>query len=240
MKSVEQQIKSKPPLSSKPASSSSSSSSSSTFDEITTIQLLELVDDVCETLSSVHHLTIKALRLLAAASTNQTFRLITQCAVRPKHRTIIEVALLLRTSVLAGIQIVLAGECVASNCTGCYRRRTQSSSSHTNCSSSFNIRHDPLYDRATSMRHVVEDLVQLPIFFWPTQALVMVRRYHPILRIKFRSIIEGPLHKLSECWLDKKDEEVEGTGTTNSQSTTTSTILFCKPCGTNWTGRLDG
>mmetsp|Transcript_11300 Transcript_11300/g.26867 ORF Transcript_11300/g.26867 Transcript_11300/m.26867 type:complete len:138 (+) Transcript_11300:1099-1512(+) len=117
LKSIEQQIKSQQSSSSEIASSSSSSSLS-TNDQITTIQLLELVDDVCETLSSAHHLTIKALRLLVAASTNQTFRLITQCEIRPKYRTIIEVALLLRTSVVAGIQIVLAGECVASNCTG--------------------------------------------------------------------------------------------------------------------------
>ena len=239
LEGVEQQIKSQASSSSTRAlpesSSASSSPSSSKNDQITTIQLQELVDDVCETLSSVHHLTIKALRLLVVTSTNQTFQLISQCAaIRPKHRTIIEVALLLRTAVLAGMQIVLAGECVASNCTGCYRRRPQSSSSEKDCISSFNICHDPLYDRATSMRHVVEDLVQLPIFFWPPQALVMVQRYHRVLRVKFRSVLEAQLHKLSECWHDEREDEDETT-----YSTKTSMIL-CKPCGIYWTGRLEG
>jgi hypothetical protein len=237
---TEQRLKSQSSSSPRRRRKKSSPPTTGDSEEITTIELQELVDDACETLSSVHHLTVKALRLLAAVSVNQTYKLITRCAI-PERRNVLEVSLLLRTSILAGIQIVLAGECVASNCTGCYRQQQNRVSAKTTPndksmttfgingkSITFNVSHDPLYDRSTPMRHVVEDLVQLSISFWPSQALFMVQRYQFILRAKFRSILQGPLQILSQCW----DEPT---------TPTRNTLMFCRECGTTyWTGRIEG
>lgn len=188
-----------------------SSSSSSSDNVLVTMEgLKELINDACDTLSPTHHLTIKALRLLVTASTTQAYILIKRCTF-PQKRNILRVAALLRTSVLAGMQLVLAGECVAARCTGCYRPNVGDTSSCV-C-----IHHTPLYDRATPMRHIVEDLVQLPLSFWPSEALFMAHRYHPILQAKFKILLEEPLEKLSQAW----------------------DTFACLECGIYWTGKLD-
>lgn len=158
----------------------------------------ELVLDCMDELSSTHHLTVKALRLLVMSSMAQAYVSIKQNVVRHlPNRLDPRVASFMRMSVVAGIQLVLACECVAASCTGCYLSHNNNASSSKKVSSCFNgnvmsdlfftVRHSPHYDRATALRHVIEDLMQLPLFLWPPMSIELILRYLPFLRIKFKT-----------------------------------------------------
>ena len=39
------------------------------------------------------------------------------------------------------------------------------------------------------MRHVCENILQLPIYMWPSNGLEMAYRYLPTLKVKFKNIL---------------------------------------------------
>ena len=157
---------------------------------VTTLQ--EMVRDCITSLSSTHYLTIKALRILVKVATSNAYVHIKKLMVRALSLDDPNVHSLLRSSVVAGFQLILACECVAANCTGCYLSDTWAEDdkedndpmTKRNLSGVFQIHHEPNYDRATPMRHMCETLLQLPVFWWPPIALTMVQRYMPILQAK--------------------------------------------------------
>jgi hypothetical protein len=163
--------------------------------------LQELVQECQESLSPTHHLTVKALRLLISLATSHAYVQIKRLIVRglpmmkdPRVHSIF------RTSVDAGFQLVLACECVAAGCVGCYRDGGVP-------------RHEPNYDRATPMRHICDNLLQLPVSWWPPLAVTMATRYLPIFKAKFQTL-EDIERRLVRYWETKE--------------------ATCHECGTHW------
>jgi hypothetical protein len=74
-------------------------------------------------------------------------------------------------------------------------------------------RHEPNYDRATPMRHICDNILQLPVSWWPPLAVTMTTRYLPILKAKFQTL-EAIERRLVRYW-----ETQEAT---------------CLECGTYW------
>jgi hypothetical protein len=106
--------------------------------------LPDLIQECIDELSSTHYLTIKALRLLVVSSTTQAYMRIKQHVGRGistpffGHR----VSSAFQMSVVAGCQLVLACECVAVSCTGCYLHKEGTTGVTIEPSSGFfNIRH---------------------------------------------------------------------------------------------------
>ena len=166
-------------------------------------QMLQHIIDKCQSsLSYTHHLTIKSLRLKVNVTTNyayvQTSHLIQRGLLQvPQYSSRIHT--LIRSGIDAGFQLVLACECVAANCTGCYfdshydddssssPNKQEKNDDNANQSSylRLHVRHEPNYDRATTMNHFLEDLWQLPLYWWPPLAFTMMERYYPLLKQKF-------------------------------------------------------
>ena len=95
---------------------------------------------------------------------------------------------LFRQSVVAGLQLVLAGECVAADCTGCQKISTvpaTTTSKTQDVSPHLEPRHEPNYDRALVMQHICDNLFRLPQCWWPPLALIMALRYLPIMKARF-------------------------------------------------------
>jgi hypothetical protein len=64
----------------------------------------------------------------------------------------------------------------------------ESQTASSSAVSSYYFPHAPLYDRATPMRHVCDNLLQLPVAWWPPYAVAMTQRYLPLMRAKFGSV----------------------------------------------------
>jgi uncharacterized CHY-type Zn-finger protein len=201
--------------------------------------LPDLVQECIDELSSTHYLSIKALRLLVVSSTTQAYVRIKQNVIRGISTPYFGLrgSSHIRMSVVAGIQLVLACECVAVSCRGCYLLNERTAGASTVVPplfcGIFNTHHEPHYDRATPMRHIVENLVQLPLFLWPSNSMTMVYRYLPILRIKFRSSLRY---------------EMEHATTTEKSNITIDLLdlmndcwkrLQCKDCGTYWDASVE-
>lgn len=209
----------------------------------------EVVDECRSTLSPTHHLTVKALRLLVTASTARAYaRMTNQVAAgvgcvgvggRTRRRAAssssssVKTWSFLRMSVVAGMQLVLACECVAAGCPGCYldlsagydaeagggeqpRPSSCSDDDDSNHASTaaaaLRICHPPHYDRATPMRHVCENLLQMPIHMWPSDGLTMVVRYVPILRAKFKGILEDERGRIGDVLANLRCVECDSSG----------------------------
>lgn len=141
------------------------------------MMLRELVRECQRKLSPVHHLTIKSLSLLFTLSTSLAFDYMKKLVVRGMSLSDPSVHALFRLSVDAGFALVLAGECCAANCSGCYQP--------DDASSALAMNHDANYDRALPVRHTLDNLLQLPISWWPDYALAMAERYIPLLNAKY-------------------------------------------------------
>jgi hypothetical protein len=194
--------------------------------------LPDLIQECIDELSSTHFLTIKALRLLVVSTTTQAYMRIKQHVGRGISTQFFgpSVSSAFRMSVVAGCQLVLACECVAVSCTGCYLHNEGTTGVTIETSSGiFNIRHAPLYDRATPMRHVVENLLQLPLFLWPSSSMTMVYRYLPILRIKFKSSLR---HEMKLVSGDTTVDLLE-------MLKDCCKMLQCKDCETYWDGTIE-
>jgi hypothetical protein len=204
----------------------------------------ELVDECMRELSSTHYLTIKALRLLVTVSTTLAYVRIKQNVIRGLAGFSFKVSSLLRISVVAGIQLVLACECVAATCAGCYHgaddkdnmNRTwdenNKESLETPCllCPVFHIYHSPQYDRATPMRHVCENLLQLPIYMWPPNGLEMAYRYLPTLKVKFKQILQSQMGMGGT----DSDHGVSRTASMYYQIESCWRNVRCWECGTFW------
>ena len=168
--------------------------------EVTPTLLRELVDECVTNLGQTHHLTIKGLRLLLTQATANAFVKIKNLISRGLPVGAPHVYSLLRESVDAGFQIVLAGECVAAECPGCQIV------GHGNevGGRGLNLcpKHEPHYDRALVCRHICDNLLRIPLFWWPPSGLVMVMRYVPLMRARFGSLtasIEEHISSLAEA-----------------------------------------
>lgn len=174
-----------------------------TQSDYTPAALQELVHECATTLSPAHHLTVKALRLLVTVATSGAYVHMKQLIVRglslDQNASVYQ---FFRTSVVAGFQLVLAGECVAEGCAGCAGLSI--------------MVHPPNYDRALPMRHVCDNLLQLPVHWWPPSSVTMVQRYLPILQAKFgASFVEDFAQKIVQAWQND---------------------ATCLDCGTYWDG----
>ena len=183
--------------------------------------LRELIEDCSIKLSPVHHLTIKALRLLVTISTTNAYVHFKQAIMRgipiESNR---RVQSLFRTSVEAGFRLVAACECVAVGCPGCgplvLGKEWNVDNENANKVKSDNclFAHEPLYDRATPMRHVCDNLLQLQPQYWPSYAITLTRRYLPILKAKFGNVDEIATN-IVLAW----------------------ETMTCRDCGTLWMGK---
>jgi SET domain len=200
--------------------------------------LRDLVQECIDELSATHFLTIKTLRLLVVSSTTQSYMRIKQSVVRGhwNYRLDLQAMSNMRLSVMAGIQLVLACECVAANCTGCYIRESKANSEVTTLLDCFAIQHSPHYDRATPMRHVLENLLQLPVFLWPPDSMTMSHRYLPTLRVKFKHSLR---HQLRSGSATGDNTEEEGVDMLDWFDVCLQQ-LCCRECGTFWDGFLEG
>jgi len=154
--------------------------------EVTPTLLREVIDQ-CETkLSQTHYLTIKGLRLLLTQTTAHAFVHIRKRIGRGLPTGSPQVYSLLRQGVDAGIQIVLSGECIAAGCSGCQIVANYEDGIGWNGLRPWPV-HEPNYDRALVWRHVCDNLMRFPIFWWPPTALLMVQRYVPLMRARFGS-----------------------------------------------------
>jgi hypothetical protein len=194
----------------------------------------EVIAECIQELSSVHYLAVKALRLLVMVSTTHAYTIIKQHIVRGLPVELnMTVSIFGRISVLAGMQLVLACECVASNCTGCYLIQTDKEQSTTTV---FHINHEPQYDRATPMRHVCENILQLPIYMWPSNGLEMAYRYLPTLRVKFKNVLASSPNNRSSS---SSSSSRSATTTANEPNLYEQIQLCweklqCLDCGTSW------
>ncbi|KAG7345122.1 SET methyltransferase domain containing protein [Nitzschia inconspicua] len=204
----------------------------------------ELVQECIEELSSTHYLTIKSLRLWVMSSTAQAYVTIKQNVLRgmTNHHDL-RASSYIRMSVLGGIQLVRACECVAANCTGCYHWSTTMEAGAATAENRKNATvgpkkfvepsgHPPQYDRATPMRHVAENLLQLPLFLWPPIGMEMVHRYLPTLRIKFRCSLRYQIKNSTQ-----RNDIPETIDMLDLFETLWQTIR-CSECGTVWDGSV--
>jgi hypothetical protein len=180
--------------------------------------LRELVKECQTTLSPVHHLSIKSLSLLFSLSTSLAFDYMKKLMVRGMPLNDPSVHSFFRTSVEAGFTLVLAGECCATNCPGCYQ---------DDDSVSLVIKHDANYDRALPVRHTLDNLLQLPISWWPYYALVMAERYLPLLKAKYGTdeSRNGPAEESTIQEMESKIAELVENAS-------------CLECGTYWDGTI--
>jgi hypothetical protein len=117
---------------------------------------------------------------------------------------------------LISLLSVLAGECVAAECTGC--QLTSNKLENGDIGLYLQPKHDPQYDRALVFRHICDNLLRLPVYWWPPQAVTMTARYLPILRARFGELIVPIEHRIVQSW---KDAE-------------------CLECGTYWDAYTGG
>jgi hypothetical protein len=169
----------------------------------------EMVSECQVELSETHHLTVKALRLLFSTATAHAFVSIKQMMIRGLPIAVPRIHSLLRTSIIAGYQLVLAGECVAAECSGC---QLQNRSGDGDVDLVLRPTHEPNYDRALAFRHICDNLLRLPIFWWPHQALTMTLRYLPILKARFGQIVAHIEYHITQAHND----------------------VMCFECGTYW------
>lgn len=152
--------------------------------EYTPKVIKEVVGDCQMNLSQTHHLTVKALRLLFTTSTTFAYVEIRRRVLRGLSIADNKIHRHFRDSIVTGFRLVLACECVAAECSGCQQ-------DHDNALIS---NHDPQYDRALVVQHVCDNLLRLPVSWWPPLAVTMTKRYLSILRARFGSTID-PIEK---------------------------------------------
>lgn len=160
--------------------------------------LQELVSKCQSELSETHHLTVKALRLLFLTASGHAFVQIKKMMARGWSIASPKIHALFRTSVVAGFQLVLAGECVAADCTGCQFPDSRTNKGDTGILLQPN--HEPNYDRAMVVRHVCDNLLRIPVFWWPPQAFAMTKRYLPIMKARFGEMIVPIEIRVVRAW----------------------------------------
>lgn len=148
------------------------------LEEYTPEVMEEMVEEAASTLSSVHYLTKQAQAVLLDVC--KTHILIRQEKLQAEgidasncgeHESILP---LITKSVATSLQMTIASEYVANNC-------TSDCPSQTGCVSKY----EPLYDRATAMYEACEDLMKIPKHAWPSNAIAMAEKYLPVLKAKF-------------------------------------------------------
>lgn len=180
---------------------------------ITPNALQELIEECQSSLSPVHYLTMKALRLLFSLSTTLAFDYMKKMILRKRNVTYNMVYAKFRASVCAGFELALAGECCAANTTGGYL---------DDKSNSFLFTHVANFDRALPVRHALENLFQIPLAWWPPFSLEMTKRYLPYIKAKYSTSTS----KVSDLSVEKMELHLNQI----------SKCISCQPCGTFWDG----
>lgn len=184
-----------------------------TRSSITPNALQELLKECQSSLSPVHYLTMKALRLLFSLSTTLAYYYTKNIILRKRNVSENMVYAMFRTSACAGFELAIAGECCAANRPGGYH------GDKPNC---FVLNHDASFDRALPVRHALENLFQIPLPWWPPMSLEMAKRYLPYIKSKYStptskiSDQENPLRKM-ELHITRLSEDIS-----------------CQKCGTFW------
>ena len=125
-------------------------------------QLQDLIQDAKRLLSPVHHITVKALETLAqwSASTEN-----------PK------------IAAEAGLQVVLACECVAAGCPGCFDSSLFSSEGTTSSATASDsmFAHEPIYEMGVTVFQTTKDLMRVPQASRSIHSVALVQRYLPVM-----------------------------------------------------------
>ena len=200
--------------------------------EYTPEAVQDLVKSCSQQLSPTHHLTIKSLRLLMQLSTTFAYNYSKRMVVRGLDiNASPQVHSYFQISVVADFRLVAACECVAAGCTGCGPLVIVTTAISSNASASASspptplaatknrrmMAHDPLYDCATAMRHLCDNLLRLSVSHWPSYAVTFVERYLPLLQLKFgETAIQDIEERITLRWKD----------------------ATCLECGTIWDGTM--
>jgi hypothetical protein len=147
----------------------------------------DLAKSCAQQLSPTHHLTVKALRLLAQISTTYAYNYSKRMVVRGLSIDNPQIHSYFQSSVLSTLRLVAACECVAAGCPGCGPLVPSSIGSKPTFVQTVSFAHDALYDCVTPMRHFCDNLLQLPVTYWPSFTISFVERYLPLLKLKFGS-----------------------------------------------------
>ena len=190
--------------------------------EFSVADLGELLEECCDTLSPVHYLTIKALRLLITVCAISAYVQTKRLAIRGgwslnNNTNNPRVLTLHRSGIEASFRLIAACECVAAGCPGCTPLVLlgEAASSYTATTITALLQHAPLYDRATPVHRVYEELVQnLPPHYWPSYTLTIFNRYLPLLHVKFGHIAIDEIETKLLPWNQ----------------------AICLECGTFWSG----
>ncbi|KAL3938212.1 MAG: hypothetical protein SGBAC_006835 [Bacillariaceae sp.] len=184
-----------------------------TRSSITPQALQELVEECQSTLSPVHYMTMRALRLLFSLSTTLAYDYMKKILLRKRNVSENMVCAMLRTSVCTGFELAIAGECCAANSPGGYKGDKPNS---------FRLSHDANFDRALPVHHALENLLQLPLAWWPPNSLEMAKRYLPYIKTKFIAT--------------KTSDQENSVETMELNLAQLSKCMSCQQCGSFWDG----
>ncbi|KAG7341425.1 hypothetical protein IV203_023377 [Nitzschia inconspicua] len=146
--------------------------------------LQDLVEDAALQLSPSHHVTIKALDMLARLGASKAENLDVQqrfmgimggLRMNPHGLSTTE---LRKIAAEAGLRAVVASECVAAGCHGCYSKSFQAGKELI-------LPHDSVYEVGIKIFHVSVDLIVIPEAIRPCYSSKIVERYLPIMRGHF-------------------------------------------------------
>jgi hypothetical protein len=130
------------------------------------------VKESARVLSKVHYITLEALDTVAQLSASKAAsQEMLQRFMGPRLNAYgASNATLRQWAAEAGLECVLASECVASGCSGCYNL------------SSTSFPHEPCYDLGSKVFHACTDLQEVPENCRPRYATSVVKRYLPVMR----------------------------------------------------------
>ncbi|CAJ1934425.1 unnamed protein product [Cylindrotheca closterium] len=183
-----------------------------TRSSVTPKALHELVEECQSTLSPVHHMTMRAMRLLFSLSTTLAYDYMKKILLRKRNVSENMVYGMLQTSVYAGFELALAGECCAANSPGGYRGDTPNT---------FLLSHDANFDRALPVLHALENLLQLPLAWWPPHSIEIAKRYLPYIKVKYAATTKNQENSVDKMELNLNQ---------------LSKCISCQQCGTFWDG----
>jgi hypothetical protein len=146
--------------------------------------LQDLVEDASKQLSPSHHITIEALDTVAqlgaskAVSQEMTQQFMAMMGGPRTNPYGMPTTTFRKIAAVAGLEAVVASECVAAGCHGCCSGKLFTGKD-------FQLPHDPVYEVAVKVFHACTDLMAIPESSRPTYASPIVERYLPSMRGHF-------------------------------------------------------
>jgi hypothetical protein len=140
-------------------------------------QLQSLVQESRKILSPVHHITVQSLETLTQWSASKA-KAIEHGTSNPLIK-MAKKAALSKIAVDSGLQVVVACECVAAGCPGCFDSSVFTSK--TTSRDDFSFAHEPIYEMGVVAFQTSNHLMQVPEKLRSVHALAMVQRYLPVM-----------------------------------------------------------